>query len=87
LLRAIKDSAGLLFAPLNLSPKLYASQSRDKATDVDLLRLLKKPESVEADGKYERVAPVLFADPRVMSSNTFLKSEILLNVSLDLSLL
>ncbi|KIJ14121.1 hypothetical protein PAXINDRAFT_13035 [Paxillus involutus ATCC 200175] len=83
LLRSIKDSADLLFAPLNLSPKLYSSQSHDKASNVDLLRLLKKPESVRVEGKYERVAPVLFADPQVMSSNTFLKSEILLNSSLS----
>ncbi|KIJ11285.1 hypothetical protein PAXINDRAFT_15821 [Paxillus involutus ATCC 200175] len=80
LLRSIKDSVGLLFAPLNLSPKLYSSQSHDKASNVDLLHLLKKPESVGVEGKYERVAPVLFTDPQVMSSNTFLTSEILLNM-------
>ncbi|KIK77498.1 hypothetical protein PAXRUDRAFT_28798 [Paxillus rubicundulus Ve08.2h10] len=40
------DSTGLLFAPLNVSPKLYSSQSHDKASNVNLLCLLKKPESV-----------------------------------------
>lgn len=52
-----------------------------KATSKDLLVLLKLPENVGLDGKYERLAPVLFTDPYDISANMLFKSEILLNVS------
>ncbi|KAI6148872.1 hypothetical protein BKA82DRAFT_22629 [Pisolithus tinctorius] len=61
LLKAVKDSASIVFSSLKLPVNIFSESLQDsKATSKDLLILLKLLENVELDGKYERLAPVLF---------------------------
>ncbi|KAL4070460.1 hypothetical protein J3A83DRAFT_4188499 [Scleroderma citrinum] len=82
LVKAIKENTALLFTPLGLTVNILSSQSASKATNNELLLLLKQPENLGLDGKYECLALILFTNPKNMSPNTLLKSRILLNGSL-----
>ncbi|KAL4069124.1 hypothetical protein J3A83DRAFT_4373410 [Scleroderma citrinum] len=81
LVKAIKENTALLFTPLGLTVNIISSQSTSKATNNELLLLLKQPENLSLDGKYECLAPILFTDPKNMSLNMLLKSRILLNMA------
>ncbi|KAL4070469.1 hypothetical protein J3A83DRAFT_4372641 [Scleroderma citrinum] len=81
LVKAIKENAALLFVPLGLTVNIFSSQSASKATHNKLLLLLKWPENLSLDGKYECLALILFTNPKNMSPNTLFKSRILLNMA------
>ncbi|KAI5985816.1 hypothetical protein F5J12DRAFT_898897 [Pisolithus orientalis] len=75
-LKVIKDCAGMLFAPYNISPDLFTGQPTCKKDNKACLVLLKK----DGVGEYTHFAPILFADPKQMVTGGFLKSPILVKV-------
>ncbi|KAI6138030.1 hypothetical protein BKA82DRAFT_4367869 [Pisolithus tinctorius] len=75
-LKVIKDCAGALFAPYNISPDLFTGKPACKKDNKACLELLKK----DGVGEYTRFAPILFADPKQMVTGGFLKSPILVKV-------
>ncbi|KAI5996911.1 hypothetical protein F5J12DRAFT_896047 [Pisolithus orientalis] len=82
LLKAVKDSASIVFSSLKLPVDIFSESLQDsKATSKDLLILLKLPENVELNDKYERLAPVLFTDPHNMTSDMIFKSVVLVKMA------
>ncbi|KIN93939.1 hypothetical protein M404DRAFT_35577 [Pisolithus tinctorius Marx 270] len=75
-LKVIKDCAGMLFTPYNISPDLFTGKPTSKKDNKACLELLKK----DGVGEYTHFAPILFADPKQMVTGGFLKSPILVKV-------
>ncbi|KIO12123.1 hypothetical protein M404DRAFT_42499, partial [Pisolithus tinctorius Marx 270] len=75
-LKVIKDCAGALFAPYNISLDLFTGKPTCKKDNKACLALLKK----DGVGEYTHFAPILFADPKQMVTGGFLKSPILVKV-------
>ncbi|KAI5998413.1 hypothetical protein F5J12DRAFT_784984 [Pisolithus orientalis] len=75
-LKVIKDCAGTLFAPYNISPDLFTGKPACKKDNKACLALLKK----DGVGEYTCFAPILVADPKQMVTGGFLKSPILVKV-------
>ncbi|KAI6146771.1 hypothetical protein BKA82DRAFT_4356273 [Pisolithus tinctorius] len=75
-LKVIKDCAGVLFAPYNISPDLFTGKPTCKKDNKACLALLKK----DGVGEYTCFTPILFADPKQMVTGGFLKSPILVKV-------
>ncbi|KAI5984981.1 hypothetical protein F5J12DRAFT_787452 [Pisolithus orientalis] len=82
-LKVIKDCAGTLFAPYNILLDLFTGKPACKKDNKACLALLKK------DGvrEYTCFAPILFADPKQMVTGGFLKSPVLVKVSMHSSML
>lgn len=78
MLRAVKESSALIFAPLKVSdPTIFFAKAAQKRDDLDLTRL------VMNEGAYHCIAPILFANPdQTTRGDGFLKSPVLINVSL-----
>ncbi|KIO03303.1 hypothetical protein M404DRAFT_146121 [Pisolithus tinctorius Marx 270] len=81
-LKVIKDCAGVLFAPYNISPDLFTGKPTCKKDNKACLALLKK----DGVGEYTCFTPILFADPKQMVTGGFLKSPILVKVSMHSSM-
>ncbi|KAI5996832.1 hypothetical protein F5J12DRAFT_785259 [Pisolithus orientalis] len=75
-LKVIKDCAGMLFTPYNISPDLFTGKPACKKDNKACLVLLKK----DGVGEYTHFAPILFADPKQMVTGGFLRSPILVKV-------
>ncbi|KAI5988493.1 hypothetical protein F5J12DRAFT_915926 [Pisolithus orientalis] len=75
-LKAIKDCAGMLFTPYNISLDLFTGKPACKKDNKACLALLKK----DGVGEYTCFAPILFADPKQMITGGFLKIPILVKV-------
>ncbi|KIJ60953.1 hypothetical protein HYDPIDRAFT_169973 [Hydnomerulius pinastri MD-312] len=74
ILKTIKDSAGIIFAPFKLDPTLFGNQTACKKENMQFLGLLKKGGASE----YTHMAPILFANPERMVPDEFFKSPILI---------
>ncbi|KAI5981971.1 hypothetical protein EDD15DRAFT_2367786 [Pisolithus albus] len=74
ILKAIKDSASLIFAQYNLDPSVLSTQDPSKQTDPRFRSLLMK------DDKYTRLAPILFKNHEALVPDGFLKSPIIISI-------
>ncbi|KIO05038.1 hypothetical protein M404DRAFT_25652 [Pisolithus tinctorius Marx 270] len=81
-LKVIKDCAGTLFTPYNISLDLFTGKPTCKKANKACLELLKK----DGVGEYTHFAPILFADPKQMVTGGFLKSPILVKVGMRISM-
>ena len=80
MLRAVKEASALVFAPLKVTDTtIFASASR-KREDPKMKQLSMK------DSVYHRFAPILFVKPDQMTTDGFLRSPVLVNVSSSHSL-
>ncbi|KIK79411.1 hypothetical protein PAXRUDRAFT_161356 [Paxillus rubicundulus Ve08.2h10] len=75
-LKVIKDLATILFTSLKLNPLLFSGKAQE-VKDMDVLALLKK----EGKDEYTQLAPILFADPRMMTAEGLFKNRILVNIA------
>ncbi|KIK77701.1 hypothetical protein PAXRUDRAFT_17322 [Paxillus rubicundulus Ve08.2h10] len=74
MLRAIKDTSALIFAPLKVPDATIFASPACKRDEAEMKRL-----SIYK-GEYHHLAPIVFADPNQMTPNGFLRSVVLLNV-------
>lgn len=67
----------MIFSSLKLDPTVFTAGPTEKKENDQLLALLKKP----GEDEYIHLAPVLFTNPSVIVPDDFLKTPIMVKVS------